>query len=85
MKIKALLKSLFIGNHTFIEAPALLSPTEFQAEIAKLQQDLRITQCAHRAHSRRIAVFGQEQPELFNLYFTKAGDKARKENRHAAA
>lgn len=85
MKIKAFLKAIFIGDTTFVEPSAPASPAEYQAEIAKLQQDLHITQCGHRAHARRIAVFGQEHPELFNRYFTKAGDKARKEDSHATA
>lgn len=81
MKIKALLKSVFTGN----VRPTADEATAIAPDVAKLQEDLRLARCAHLAAARRISTFGLEHPELHKLYFTRAGDKARKEQVHDAA
>lgn len=81
MKIKALLKSVFTGN----VRPTADEPTAIAPDVAKLQEDLRLARCAHLAAARRISTFGQEQPELYRLYFTRAGEKVRKGQLHDAA
>jgi hypothetical protein len=85
MKIKAFLKAIFIGDTTFVEPPALCSPADYQSEIAKLQEDLRLARCAHRAYARRISAFALDHPAMHGLYFTRAGDHQRKESASATA
>jgi hypothetical protein len=43
-----------------------------------MQEDLRLAKSAHVAAARRISAFSLDHPELYQLYFTKAGDKRRK-------
>lgn len=51
-------------------------------DVAKLQEELRLAKAAHLGAARRISAFGLAHPELYKLYFTKAGDKLRKEQRN---
>lgn len=52
--------------------------TTHTVDVAALQVQLHTAKCAHLAAARRISAFSLDHPELYQLYFTKAGDKRRK-------
>lgn len=61
------------------------APAVVAVDVDALKEKLRLAQSAHLASARRISTFAVEQPELYRLYFTKAGDKRRQEARHETA
>lgn len=85
MKIKSFLKSFFTTGTSLAETADPVTEQQTEDTIEELREHLRLARCAHLAAARRISTFGQEQPELYKLYFTRAGDKARKEQVHDAA
>ncbi|KII34897.1 hypothetical protein NL64_06475 [Pseudomonas fluorescens] len=78
------MKILFPLNRFFTRT-AKAEPTPVVVDVDALQEKLRLAQSAHVASARRISAFALEHPDLYRLYFTKAGDKRRQEARHAAA
>lgn len=85
MKIKPFLKSLFTARTPLTEVTTPITEQQLEDTIAELHEHLRLARSAHLAAARRISTFGQEQPELYRLYFTRAGEKVRKGQLHDAA
>lgn len=72
MKLPKFLSDVFNPAPDDMAAHAQLTPFE------ELEMKFSNARMAQAAGARRIAAFGRDYPELWQLYFTRAGESKRK-------